>query len=670
MKKLPPFGFTLALLFWAWQSGHWLATVAAAVWLEWVVRTSRRWPLGEKEIHRIVDLTSLALIAVALFQYQSGPIAESIFTILHWSPLLFLPLLSAQLLSGRSGLQQRALYYSKRNSGDPAAKREVDLTLPYFTACLLAAGQDSAEPVAYLTGIVAILAWLLWWNRPRHRNITAWVLLLSLAAGLGYLGQKGLRHAQTELENAAVEWLANLLTDNTDPYRARTALGDIGTLKLSDKILYRVESEQPLAAPLLLRTASYNRYVDTTWFNRQRNFIEEQAKGNGDSWRWRLGGNDKGSSRVRISAYLEEKQTILPLPTATWGIDQLPVTELAHHPLGAVRVGEGPGLVRYLAHFDQAASTDAPPGDADLRIPKQEQADLAIRLGLHGLTADRAMRRIKDYFQQQFSYSLELPGRQFGQTALSHFLLERRRGHCEYFASATVLLLRQAGIPARYAVGYSTQEASGTGHYVVRLNHAHAWAMAWHNGKWWDLDTTPSTWYQQEADAAPLWQPLFDFISDLYYRYALLQLTPRDGQWNPWLWGLLALLFMSLGYRLRPGKGFRILRKNRERLGKRWPDTPLTTIEAVLQQAGFPRQPWETYRGWTQRLKKEPLLDGIVGELEEIVRLHYRLRYRDNGLDRAESERMQQLAQKWLGSWDIKAIEQQLRRGAEERVDT
>ena len=38
---------------------------------------------------------------------------------------------------------------------------------------------------------------------------------------------------------------------------------------------------------------------------------------------------------------------------------------------------------------------------------------------------------------------------------MTRFLCEHRTGHCEYFATATTLLLRAAKIPARYAVGYA-----------------------------------------------------------------------------------------------------------------------------------------------------------------------------------------------------------------------
>src|SRR5262249_45880049 len=75
-----------------------------------------------------------------------------------------------------------------------------------------------------------------------------------------------------------------------------------------------------------------------------------------------------------------------------------------------------------------------------------------------------------------------------------------RAGHCEYFATATVLLLREIGIPARYAVGYSVHEVSRHG-YVVRQRDAHAWCLVWNPEKniWEDFDTTPGSWLEVEA---------------------------------------------------------------------------------------------------------------------------------------------------------------------------
>ena len=54
---------------------------------------------------------------------------------------------------------------------------------------------------------------------------------------------------------------------------------------------------------------------------------------------------------------------------------------------------------------------------------------------------------IRDWLQT-FTYTRELPATA-RETTLSHFLFERRAGHCEYFSTAMVVMLRTIGIEAR-----------------------------------------------------------------------------------------------------------------------------------------------------------------------------------------------------------------------------
>src|SRR5262249_12115023 len=97
------------------------------------------------------------------------------------------------------------------------------------------------------------------------------------------------------------------------------------------------------------------------------------------------------------------------------------------------------------------------------------------------------------------------------------------KGHCEYFATATVLLLRQLQVPARYAVGYGVHEASGNG-YVVRQRDAHAWCIYWDKDKgiWQDLDTTPASWVKAESRYSPF-QSLSDAWSRLKFEISKLR---------------------------------------------------------------------------------------------------------------------------------------------------
>jgi hypothetical protein len=76
---------------------------------------------------------------------------------------------------------------------------------------------------------------------------------------------------------------------------------------------------------------------------------------------------------------------------------------------------------------------------------------------------------------------------------LEDFLFEQSAGHCEYFASATVVLLRASGVPSRYVNGFLGGEWNDLGQYVtVRDNRAHSWAEAYLGEMgWMRVDATP-----------------------------------------------------------------------------------------------------------------------------------------------------------------------------------
>ncbi|MDO4629459.1 MAG: transglutaminase domain-containing protein [Planctomycetia bacterium] len=79
-----------------------------------------------------------------------------------------------------------------------------------------------------------------------------------------------------------------------------------------------------------------------------------------------------------------------------------------------------------------------------------------------------------------FSYSVNPVRREHGLDPVEDFIRNHPEGHCEFYATALVLMLRSQGIPARYAVGFATQEYSPTvGAWVIRHQDAHAWVEAW-----------------------------------------------------------------------------------------------------------------------------------------------------------------------------------------------
>lgn len=92
-----------------------------------------------------------------------------------------------------------------------------------------------------------------------------------------------------------------------------------------------------------------------------------------------------------------------------------------------------------------------------------------------------AARELNDYLRtsRQFSYTLEGLPRDPALDPLEDFVTKNRRGHCEYFAGALVMMLRSQGIPARMAIGFKGGEWNAPGmYYQIQQLHAHTWVEA------------------------------------------------------------------------------------------------------------------------------------------------------------------------------------------------
>ncbi len=125
------------------------------------------------------------------------------------------------------------------------------------------------------------------------------------------------------------------------------------------------------------------------------------------------------------------------------------------------------------------------------------------------------VRRIAQHLRSGQSYSLSYdPG---DADPLSDFILNRRAAHCQYFASAMVIMARAAGVPARYVTGYYAHETSGENWMVVRDRDAHAWAECWIDGiGWMTFDATPASGLPDQLFSEPsAWRKLSERIADI-----------------------------------------------------------------------------------------------------------------------------------------------------------
>jgi len=274
---------------------------------------------------------------------------------------------------------------------------------------------------------------------------------------------------------------------------------------------------------------------------------------------------------------------------------------------------------------------------------------VSLRLGEHG--APDAVRALQRHFADGFGYSL-IAGGGGGERGLEDFLLRSRRGHCEYFATATVLLLRSAGIPARYAVGYSVQEYSPReGVYLVRKRHAHAWALAWVDGAWRSVDTTPAVWWEIEARADSLWQPLLDIFSWLGFRFDRWRWAPQaEGEGSPAWYALAAGLTLLLAWRLASRR--RVAVEKGGAASARAPgatsDSPFQRVVNILQRRYPAPAPGETLGRWLGRLGAKPELAGERERLGAMLELHQRWRFDPLGLPPSARARMAEKVEDWL----------------------
>jgi hypothetical protein len=343
---------------------------------------------------------------------------------------------------------------------------------------------------------------------------------------------------------------------------------------------------------------------------------------------------------------------MLAVPNGTYRIERLPVAGLAVNRLGALKVEEGPGLVSYTARYNPEASYDGAPDDQDLAIPARHEPlirGLAAELELSRLEPREATRRLVRYFAAEFEYTVDL-SRSENEDALAAFLTESRAGHCEYFATATVLLLRAAGIPARYATGYSVQEWSELEQsFVVRRRHAHSWALAHVDGRWQDVDSTPAVWVGMEATAAPWWEGAYDLWAWLRYRLARWRWSGSEEGSREWLFYLLIPLGLALGWRLFRQE--RVARRRRgivapDELRRLGMDSEFYAIERRIAESA-PRRPGEALSDWLARCDA---LDaqGRAEIAHDILPLHYRYRFDPRGLTPTEREALRSRAAAWL----------------------
>jgi protein-glutamine gamma-glutamyltransferase len=200
-----------------------------------------------------------------------------------------------------------------------------------------------------------------------------------------------------------------------------------------------------------------------------------------------------GSVLRRAEVLLERAGGPLFVPVGAVSLTMHSPLVLRREPSGVLRLprdAEAP--VAYSVEFDAARVEQPAHDDADLELPPDSEDLHALAGQMTGRTTNAlaVALAIEQAVQQRCRYVLQVNA-PLREDPVRWFLFRSRAGHCEFFASSMVLLLRTLGIPARLQVGFAGGEPDGGGGFLVRDSHAHAWVVAFADGRWRVFDPTP-----------------------------------------------------------------------------------------------------------------------------------------------------------------------------------
>ncbi len=652
-----------ALALWGWQSDLLVIAIAMGVVLEAPRLIPQRLAIVQADFDRLWSFTSVLFLAVIFYlalarqgldavgaltgapQTADQPdglhrISGTALTFLRLLPFVIFPFTAAVAWSRTAVLPWStfSLYeqsQAKRHPLTPRPEWSTRLMHPgylYIGVTLFAATTATVHPLFFLPLLLTVLLISLWPWRNRRYGVATWAMILPLLAVVSLVAPYS--HQATRAAWEAVE--QRLLgvgvnpsgnTGNSNQVSRVPVFTAGSSLGLSSTIILRATTVDG-SAPGLVREAAFNRYRGFQWDTTHRNFeplevahtplIGAQVTAS-QPWMTIIRATAEGDAPLAVPLVASAVHVPSPAIIETGG-------------LGAFRARGALPLVIYDIERGVPDGHDGVPETEDLSLAHLDPGERAAiaqvvqDLGLAGLSVTDAMARLETWFTTVFSYSLRQSMATDQRGPMARFLGETHAGHCEYFATATVLVLRAAGIPARYAVGFSIDERRGE-KWIARGRDAHAWCLAWNDGQWRDFDTTPGGWRDAEATNRTWFEGLHDRWSDSWQEFDLWRQAGGRWQLAVFIAGMIVLMWIA----------WRQLR------GSRWRRAQQAGSNLAVLRLGLDSEYFAVLAALDDG--KAPVPGSVDrAALGEAQRLHERLRFDPAGLSDSERTRLRVLA--------------------------
>lgn len=291
-------------------------------------------------------------------------------------------------------------------------------------------------------------------------------------------------------------------------FSEQMTLGDIGRLQQNNQVVMRVRVDDPEVErhrSLRWRGVALDRFNGRSWTrsaNESRMIFADERE------LFQFGTTEHLNRLTTQTFFLEPIDTpvLFAAPRAVALQGSLPVVRRDAEGALTTRLHPQERLT-YRAYSDTVeppvdslrrdAQPYAPDKERYWQLP--EQRDMRIDSLAANIVNEAGARNrydkaqaIEAYFNNNFGYSLEM--RAGGDDPLADFMFRLKEGHCEYFSSAMVVLLRTQGVAARVVNGFQTGEYNDAADaYTVRQSDAHSWVEVYfpETDAWITFDPTP-----------------------------------------------------------------------------------------------------------------------------------------------------------------------------------
>jgi transglutaminase-like putative cysteine protease len=325
---------------------------------------------------------------------------------------------------------------------------------------------------------------------------------------------------------------------------ARTGLSDsmtpgsISSLIQSGEIVFRASFEGEIPPPALLywRALVLNRFDGRTW--------EAGLALRGEAPKYPLEGKQY---RYTLTLEAQNQPWLLALDYPAGAVSD--AYYMSDYSLRSARpvVARKRFTLSAYPHTPVGIDEGLQPRAVALSLPENSNPRtqaLGRRIATQFARAEQRVEQgIQAMQQARLLYTLSPPT--MGLHAADEFLFDNKKGFCEHFASAFVVMMRAANVPARVVTGYQGGELNPIdGTLVIRQSDAHAWAEVWLADRGWvRIDPTaasaPRRIDQGIGSALPAGEALpltlranLRLLTHLRYRWEAI-----NNGWNQWVLG-------------------------------------------------------------------------------------------------------------------------------------